>query len=102
VRDLRKRPCETSPHGTEATGSVDRGEQAAGSPVEGEPCVLPGRVLAESSQPLHRSPRRTPDSSHAAPPSCRRRARALRGRSSRCVTASITFSRVSPSSWALH
>src|ERR671925_1151327 len=35
---------------------MDRGEQAAGSSVEGEPRVLPECVLAESCQALHITP----------------------------------------------
>ena len=43
----------------EGPGSVDRGEEAAGGAIEGEPSVLPGRALTESRQPLHVAPDRT-------------------------------------------
>ena len=46
------------PHGNEPR-SVDRGEKAAGSAIEGEPSVLPRRALAESCQSLHVTPDRS-------------------------------------------
>ena len=38
---------------------MDRGQEAAGGAIEGEPSVLPGRALAQSREPLHVAPDRT-------------------------------------------
>src|SRR5439155_13063391 len=39
-------------------GSVDRGEEATGGAIEGEPSVLPGCALTQSREPLHVAPDR--------------------------------------------
>ena len=43
----------------ECPGLVDRGQEAAGGAIEGEPAVLPGRALAQTREPLHVAPDRT-------------------------------------------
>ena len=45
------------PHGNEPR-SVDRGEKAAGSAIEGEPSVLPRGALTETGQSLRVAPDR--------------------------------------------
>ncbi len=37
---------------------MDRGQEATGSAIEGEPSVLPGRALAQTCEPLHVAPDR--------------------------------------------
>ena len=46
-----------SPNG-EDQGLVDRGQEATGGAIEGEPSVLPGRALAQTREPLHVAPDR--------------------------------------------
>ena len=41
------------------TGSVDRGQEATGGAIEGEPTILPGRALTQTREPLHVAPDRT-------------------------------------------
>ena len=38
---------------------MDRGQEAAGGAIEGEPSVLPGRALTQTREPLHVAPDRT-------------------------------------------
>ena len=52
---VERAPCGAVP-ARRRPGSVDRGEEATGGAVEGEPSVLPGRALTESRQPLHVAP----------------------------------------------
>src|SRR5438093_652596 len=56
--DVRKRPRGDGP-ARRGTRSVDRGQEAAGGAIEGEPSVLPGRALTQSREPLHVAPDRS-------------------------------------------
>jgi hypothetical protein len=40
-------------------GLVDRGQEATGGAIEGEPTILPGRALTQTREPLHVAPDRT-------------------------------------------
>ena len=40
----------------EGPGSVDRGQEATGGPVESEASILPGRALTQTREPLHVAP----------------------------------------------
>src|SRR5262245_2644326 len=51
-------PCEDIPHG-KVTWSADRGEKTTGGAIQCEPSVLPGRLLAQSREPLDVAPHRT-------------------------------------------
>jgi hypothetical protein len=57
VRDFGKEgaPCGDVP-ARRGPRLVDRGQEATGCAIEREPCVLPGRALTESRQPLHIAP----------------------------------------------
>src|SRR5207253_11101344 len=56
--DVRKRPRGDGP-ARRGTRSVDRGQEAAGGAIEGEPSVLPGRELTQSGETLHIAPDRS-------------------------------------------